>query len=664
MEKEGNKIPVGIVFMGRGLGELLELKARCRRRLDFLDKYKGRISDYVYEKLRQEYSSYLEAVDGEVALGLADYEIKLSEIRLFSNQLKLLEKTHEERIQELALRHALGEYTKEQYDRLYAEHTQRMKRFAETIKKYSGEERKLAEFLEKVTGDGMIAELEAELEQEARAASQEETVERSMDKAAEAETEIGEKLTEQPAESEITQEAGLETPPEEQPPTAELLIESIERVDDHEFTEPAAMDTTLEEETAPGLREESPVPQQEADTVTEDAGRLEDEYGAAEQDLAPAAEEAAAPSEELQGEGAVEPVSAAEPEEDYGAGTADLPDLESLEEEKEEKAELTPEEMARAGERVSQEQKPSSGIILDAIFEDISTESLDAQAEQPAESAISAEPPAQSTLEEAAPGSEEVLPEEAAAPPPEKEEKPEESAVESETGQALDEADLPNDVETAGDEATEQAEPGSESAPLDLEAIMSAAAGTMAEKEEPGAPVSTGDLKAESETADESLPEPPAEVAEEEKPEPESTEISQEALEEEQQPRETMEQAPEAQETAERSEEQSEEISPEPVDQSAEKQDEVPDSSTKPQEETQEGEDEKDLVTDRAVSLDEKVELGFDLGGREDGTDKLLTVDQTIDAIKKKTVKCPKCGTMNYAIRWYCENCEATLTSL
>ena len=59
MEKQANKIPVGIVFMGRGLGELLELKARCRRRLDFLDKYRERISDYVYEKLRQEYSSYL-----------------------------------------------------------------------------------------------------------------------------------------------------------------------------------------------------------------------------------------------------------------------------------------------------------------------------------------------------------------------------------------------------------------------------------------------------------------------------------------------------------------------------------------------------------------------------------------------------------------------------
>jgi len=628
MEKEGNKIPVGIVFMGRSLGELLELKARCRRRLDFLDKYKGRISSYVYEKLRQEYSSYLEAVDGEVALGLADYEIKLSEIRLFSNQLKLLEKTHEERIQELALRHALGEYTKEQYDRLYEEHTRRMKRFAETIAKYSGEESKLAEFLEKVAGDGMISGLKAELEQEARAASREEAVGEAVDRAAEAETEIREKPAEQPAEpleepavpaeTRLEEQAPAAEPqpgePEsivdEQPPSAELLVESIERIDEHQPAGLVEMDSALEETTV-DLSEESPAPGPET-------------------------------------------------AEDYSAGTADLPGLQSLEEDKKEKAEL-------AGESLPEEQEPPSGIILDAIFEEPSAESLDDQAQQPAESSIStAEPPGQSALEETVPEPEEVLAEESAAPPPEKEEKPEESATETETGQSPDEADLPNEVETAEDRAVEQQiESGSDSAPIDLDAIMSAA-GTETEEKEPPVPVSTGDLLAESETADETPAEPAEEVAEKEEPEPESTEISREALEEEEPARETVEQAPEDQETAEMSEEQSGQVGCEPMDQetAAEEQDEVPDSSTKQQEEIQQEEDEKDLVTERAVSLDEKVELEFDLDGKQDGTDELLTVNQTIDAIKKKTIKCPRCGTMNYAIRWYCENCEATLTSL
>ncbi|MBN2290719.1 MAG: hypothetical protein JXQ83_15400, partial [Candidatus Glassbacteria bacterium] len=65
----------------------------------------------------------------------------------------------------------------------------------------------------------------------------------------------------------------------------------------------------------------------------------------------------------------------------------------------------------------------------------------------------------------------------------------------------------------------------------------------------------------------------------------------------------------------------------------------------------------------RALSLDERLELSLDVG-RMDDESQTLSVNQTIDAIKKKTVKCPSCGTMNYAIRWYCENCEATLTTL
>ncbi len=46
----------------------------------------------------------------------------------------------------------------------------------------------------------------------------------------------------------------------------------------------------------------------------------------------------------------------------------------------------------------------------------------------------------------------------------------------------------------------------------------------------------------------------------------------------------------------------------------------------------------------------------------------LLQTLGATDASRKKpkvpSVKCPNCGTMNYAIRWYCENCEATLASL
>jgi len=134
----------------------------------------------------------------------------------------------------------------------------------------------------------------------------------------------------------------------------------------------------------------------------------------------------------------------------------------------------------------------------------------------------------------------------------------------------------------------------------------------------------------------------------------------------EQPPPEAVEQAPapaEEAESVEKGKPESEEIRDEILDESG-KGAEVLGTDQKVQEEAPEAADEKDLVMGHAVSLEEKVELDFDLSDKDDKEEKILTVDQTIDAIKKKTVECPKCGTMNYAIRWYCENCEATLTSL
>ena len=391
--------------------------------------------------------------------------------------------------------------------------------------------------------------------------------------------------------------------------------------------------------------------------------------------MAPVSEEEAlqpeAPEEE-QGEREMEPASFAETEKDRIAATADLPDLQSLEEEQEEKAQLPLEDRSGAGESLSRQQESSPGTDLDAIFAEFSGQSTDTQAEQPAEPPVSEESPALNMLEETAPEPEEVLLEQAAAPLSEEEAGPEESAVESAAEQAFDEADLPNGIETGTEQTAGQAETGSEPASVDLDAIVNAAV-NLSEDEELPAEVPVGNSQADSETAIESLPEPAEQLAEEEKPEeePESTGGVEEALEElEQQPSpQTGEPAPLPEEqSAEKAEELIEEPgSPEPPSEEpvepAEEQ--LPAGTIELQEEDiPEGEDERDFVAERVVSLDEKVELEFNLGEKADEAEKILTVDQTIDAIKKKTVECPKCGTKNYAIRWYCENCEATLTSL
>ena len=140
----------GFRFMGQSLGELLELKASLRKRLGYLEQNRARISSFVYEKLRQEYTAYLDTVDSELSLNLCEYEIKLAEVRLFSNQLEIMRKNYSDNIEEIKLRYRIGEYGEEEYQRLIRDHRERMDRFEESLARYSNQEQKIRAFLEQV----------------------------------------------------------------------------------------------------------------------------------------------------------------------------------------------------------------------------------------------------------------------------------------------------------------------------------------------------------------------------------------------------------------------------------------------------------------------------------------------------------------------------------
>jgi len=653
-KKKQNTVPVGIQFMGRSLGELLELKAKCRRRLSFLDKNKTQISAYVYEKLRQEYQSYLSAVDGEVAVRLCDYEVKLAEIRVISNQLEQLKKSFSDNIQEIKLRYSLGEYDQQGFERLIREYKDRMQHFDQGIVKYGGEQERIRQFLDQVYGNGstrlerMSPEM-GRLEPETAVPVKEpEPQVQEVPAGAPAVSEEVPSAAPQPPPVVSPEKAGAEriSEPEEAPlPEPEQAAQFQPAADtpgDLEKEQPATnLLETLEKERSfephqPGLATE------EHETRIDepaDAG-LEEEMDLA--GFALAGEEEA---DKAENEPVTETNSRQSATED---AVEELPGLQEIAAEEPQQAAVEDQAVSepaaeeagdteRSGEQAVEQARPCLEEGTPDVFEEIMLSA--GEAERVGESEGRAD------LTESVESSE-----------------PQAAEARAGSGGAADLADL--------FESTEPAEqpPPSTGGALDLDAIMSAA-GVSSESEPASAPA--GELPGEEEHSEErstdslmeEAPEAPEQAVEkEEEPLPEDV-----AGREDPAVRiEPDEAEPAARHGDEDRAASAAGESPEPPEkeQPAEAGGEI--AAAMPVEDpgrTQARIEVPASGEGRALSLDEKLEISLDVD-RMDGDSQALSINETIDAIKKKTVKCPSCGTMNYAIRWYCENCEATLTAL
>ncbi len=717
MEKSTDRKPaVGLGFIGRGLGELLELKASCRNRLEYLEQNRGRLSEYVYNKLTQEYRACLDAVDGEVELGLSEYEIKLAEIRLFANQLKLLEKSYSERLEELSLRYSLGEFGREHYQQLCAQHESKLKKFSGSLEKYQGQKQKLEAFLTKADWRGAAAQPVAE----------ESVADMKVSELAES-VAVDESLVEeerQAPQPEPVAEQPQAPPPGNGPPCSSLLelesaLDEVSPGPEPELPviepepdvaeQPAELDSTPEPEMAieepSDLPEQPPVgavmekqPAPEADAALDELPALTETPPLVEAvtviSSAPApeavAEEVEAASEPEQPESAPESLEELMPEQEAVAeeiGTdvepreiEELPEVPAAAQQPAEKpfqleVDL-PEQQSQAGQQAN---GGSTGTDLEALMGgglDIS------QPESAAESAVAGQNQADAK-EESGFDLESIFGSSAMAPEPQEQPVTElefeapvsapETASEPEPGAPVEPVQQQQSVaagsvedELLNDLATELPPPSAGQEPavepehqqaekdggLDLDDLIDEAGSA-------ASPV----LKPQS-------VEPPAEAPDQDisEPEPQPEEHLDELAQapEVREPVETPQQ-PQQEEEPALAEPEITEPEPESEPESQERAEPTGGAgslvSMALQRAAQEHQESVGAV-EVAVDLDDGVEL-IDGGEAADGEAEVrLTMNQTIDAIKKKTIKCPNCGTMNYAIRWYCENCESTLTSL
>ncbi len=572
----------GFRFMGKSLGELLDLKASLRKRLAFLEENRARISPFVLRKLTQEYNSYLETVDSELALNLCEYEIKLSELRLFSSQLQLLRKSYSDNIEEIKLRHLLGEYSQEEYSRLISDHAQRMRRFEENLARYDSEERKIQVFLERIGSGAAPADMPS------GAQAPEMTV---LETAAET------ILKEEPAPLPVDMAVPADDLPGPAPELSTVMPpEAVEQ------PRPAAARLEIHESRSAG-RESAP-----ARSVLPDIAEVMTPVVKPDTEQSVPVEQAT--DIELKG----------------------LPDLQEIAAKPESKSEEFP-AMDRSGDKSPLSVAGGQSAGADDLFEALVRENQVQPKPQ-----IQPPPALQDEMEIMNyPSPAEPVPSDDAKTVDMSEDLQAAAAQEGKNVSPMDE--LERDLMQLNISAHKETD----------DSNLGVAAGTAKDVQPPTAGL---DLDLEALMSSTRSPEPdlpaPVSLAPEPAPSPESAAVTPAAdkqrtdfpVEEMTSPVETK-----LEETAE--------LRWEPLPQDEEAASAGNAAAPQPEK-----------TVKRILPLDDRIELTLDLDRSELDPQKILTVNQTIDAIKKKTVKCPNCGAMNYAIRWYCENCEATLTTL
>ncbi len=650
------KTAAGLGFIGRGLGELLELKASFRHRLEYLEQHRDRLSEYVFNKLSHEYRAYLQSVDGEVELGLSEYEIKLAEIRLFSNQLKLLEKSYSEKLEELSLRHSLGEFGDEQYQRLCAEHEAKLKRFAGSLEKYRGQKQKLEAFLSRVDWrrEPEAAAVQAVKQEPERATVTDQDLTGEGGRAPVAEPVQGEVQPVQP-DKPLDTGAGPPPPPPggDGPPSSSLLeLESaLDKAPPEPAPRPVEQPAAIEAPPEPeGLVEDLPG-QSQPPPVEE----------IAQPAALPEPPEKDVPEGEPQSDGTHTPApvpTEPEPEEPVMDTSAqkpfelevDLPDVPAAMERQGQDGPVTNDLEALMGGAVSAAQPEpesaatadtpasageASGFDLDDIFG--SAPSVPEQEQKPA--------PEQEPSAEAGSAPETVASPEIAEPV-----RPEQSQAPAAIGNIEDEllhdlaATLPADQ--AGEEPPEP-EPAEADDGFDLGGLMDQAGAAAVPDSEPPLPEQSRDTVSRTREPEREQSEPLVEPAQ-------AAPVAEPA--DTPQPEQMQ---PSADEPRPKDMEPRNDTPPQPERGGGT--DSLVSQALQRAARESAGQNER-IGAEVAADLDDGVELTAD--GEAGEGEVLLTMNQTIDAIKKKTVKCPNCGTMNYAIRWYCEHCESTLTAL
>ena len=689
---DNNKKFLSLKYIGAELGELMELKALVRQRIRFLDENKDKISPAVYGRLIAEYNSYLGGLDCELTVGLSDYEVRLAEIRVFANQLETLKKSFADSLQEIKLRYAIGEFDKETFEQKSADHEKRLKAFEQGILKYSGQQKKISRFLEKVYETGAISPDDIV-----------ETLE-GFDDTAVVEADIPAVQTE-PANVSIDLEP---MQAEEAVESAGVSEEAVPDLDESPINvapdiQPERKFSIVEEEKAPEqVQVEEPLESlsNDEETVAEPVESLNEHEEKAEEinesvdnDDVQAEELSESLDSEEAGIGDINELSETEvAQNEPGFSNSLLDGLETEEETPAMEKTTTDEARPDAEDEMAEIESLDRDLLAGSLSDD---KQEVAKPEEPV-AELESEIVGEINPEEVHPFEEDKIAVENTTDGGSQSVDLDElmgiASVDEEPSEAVDNSPADDILSGAGSNSdssqsidslmgfgsSESVEPESDSDEGHSDNLIGA---HTPEKEEQGSDETSGGL---TDFLDMNIA-PQAEIPKQEEKQSPVEQIQEAEIDVaiDQGVDKVQEQSAvldregdkltesEPDEVYSAEEQLDEQIIVQQFEESEEVQEpemNLPSIAEQPFDGGITEDTTRDSVNGSGsrgniISIEDEISIEADPSRQEDDG-QLLSINQTLDAIKKKTVKCKSCGTLNYAIRWYCENCEEPLTSL
>ncbi|MFH1068801.1 MAG: hypothetical protein V1794_04190 [Candidatus Glassbacteria bacterium] len=121
---------------GDKLIPLLEERNRVRELIKMIESKKDEVAEEVLQRVKTDYELRLENIDREIRCQAKNFECTLQDYRDLVRRLEEADKLAVRSLEELKVRHALGEYTAEEYEKIGVEKKSKIDYYRKKIKSY------------------------------------------------------------------------------------------------------------------------------------------------------------------------------------------------------------------------------------------------------------------------------------------------------------------------------------------------------------------------------------------------------------------------------------------------------------------------------------------------------------------------------------------------
>jgi len=130
--QEKNSAEVG----GDKIVPLLEERSRIKELIRLIESKRGEVAEEVYQRVKSDYEMRLSNLNREISRQARNFGETLSDYRDLVRRLENADHLGAVSIEELKVRHALGEYTEEEYEKIEKQKREKIEYYSSKIKSY------------------------------------------------------------------------------------------------------------------------------------------------------------------------------------------------------------------------------------------------------------------------------------------------------------------------------------------------------------------------------------------------------------------------------------------------------------------------------------------------------------------------------------------------